>query len=297
MMEAITSLRRTPYQTIASLSVLFFTLFLSGLLFSSLIFLQGLLGFVETRPRVIVYFQVKADEDQIKAVENKVKNSNMTSEVKFVSKEEAFNIYKEIVKNDPLLIEMTTPDILPTSLEIDVKKPEYLKEVVKLISNDPGVDEVQFQKDIIDNLLKLTSSIRKIALFSFIYLMFMSVIVLITTISFKIALKKDDISILKLLGATNMYIRKPFINEGILLGALATAMANIVIIGVLVYANSLLSGYFQGISNLNIQIAGGYIFQVWPFNLAFVGVTIAITALFSLIISLISSFIATNRYL
>jgi len=296
MMEAITSLRRTPYQTIASLSVLFFTLFLSGLLFSSLIFLQGLLHFVETRPRVIVYFQVKADDDQIRAVETKIKNSNMATEVKFVSKEEAFNIYKDIVKNDPLLLEMTTPDILPTSLEIDVKKPEYLQEVVKLISNDPGVDEVQFQKDIINNLLKLTSSIRRIAIFSFVYLMFMSTIVLITTISFKIALKKDDISILKLLGATNMYIRKPFINEGLLLGVLATAFANVVIIGVLIWANAVLAVYFKGVPNLSTQI-GGLTFQVWPFNLVFASVILAVTAIFSLLISLISSFVATNRYL
>src|SRR3989338_3030048 len=119
MNEVLTSLRRTPYQTFAALSVLFFTLLLSGLLFISLTFLQGLLNYVETRPRVIVYFQVKADDAQISAVKEKIKNTNKTTEIKYVSKEAAFEIYKEFTKNDPLLLEMTSAEILPASLEID----------------------------------------------------------------------------------------------------------------------------------------------------------------------------------
>ena len=76
MNDIVNSLRRTPYQTFAALSVLFFTLLLSGLLFISLTFLQGLLNYVETRPRVIVYFQVKAEDEQIQAVQKNIKNTN-----------------------------------------------------------------------------------------------------------------------------------------------------------------------------------------------------------------------------
>ena len=64
-MSVLSSLRRTPYQTMAAFSVLLFTLLLSGVLFVSLTFLDGLLRYVETRPQVIVYFQSQATEDQI----------------------------------------------------------------------------------------------------------------------------------------------------------------------------------------------------------------------------------------
>ena len=296
MNEIINSLRRTPYQTFAALSVLFFTLLLSGLLFISLTFLQGLLNYVETRPRVIVYFQVKAEEEQIAAVKEKIKNTNKTSAIKFVSKEEAYEIYKEFTQNDPLLLEMTSSEILPASLEIDATKPEYLPELAEMLKNQPGVDEVQYQKDIIDNLLSLTSKVRKTTAVFFGYLMFMSIIVLTTTLSFKIALKREEIGILKLLGASNMYIRKPFIGESIFLGVLATALSNIILIGTLISMNSFLQEYFAGIPNLMTTLAGVPL-QVWPFNLTFAIATLAVTAIFSLFITLISSFTATNRYL
>lgn len=296
MSDILTSLRRTPYQTFAALSVLFFTLLLSGLLFISLTFLQGLLNYVETRPRIIVYFQVKAEEDQIFAARDKLEASGKTSEITYVSKEKAFEIYKEFTENDPLLVEMTSADILPASLEIDAKKPEYLPELADLMKNQPGVDEVQFQKDIINNLLSLTSNVRKVTFMFFSYLMFMSIIVLTTTLSFKIALKREEISILKLLGATNMYIRKPFIGESVFLGILATAISNIVLIGILIVMNAFLKGYFADLGNLNMSLFGIPL-QVWPFNLTFAILTLSVTAIFSLFITLISSFAATNRYL
>ncbi|PIZ64788.1 hypothetical protein COY14_03975 [Candidatus Roizmanbacteria bacterium CG_4_10_14_0_2_um_filter_36_9] len=296
MNEVITSLRRTPYQTFAALSVLFFTLLLSGLLFISLSFLRGLLDYVETRPRVIIYFQVKSTEENIEAVSDLLKSTNKTTKITYISQEKAFEIYKEFTENDPLLLEMTSPEILPPSLEIDVKKPEYLPELAELVSDQPGVDEVQYQQDIIENLLKLTSNVRSVTFVFFSYLMFMSMIVLTTTLSFKIALKREEISILRLLGATNSYIRKPFIYESVFLGVVATALANVFLIGTLLSTSTFFDQYFTGIPELGASIFG-ITLTVWPFNIGFSIITFAVTAIFSLFITLGSSLIATNRYL
>lgn len=296
MNDIMISLRRTPYQTFAALSVLFFTLLLSGLLFISVTFLQGLLNYVETRPRIIIYFQVRATEDQIFAARDKLEATGKTSSITYVSKTDAFEIYKEFAKNDPLLMEMTSADILPPSLEIDAREPQYLAELAEIVKSEPGVDEVQFQKDIIENLLRLTGNVRQITFLFFAYLMFMSIIVLTTTLSFKIALKRDEISILQLLGATKMYIRKPFIAESVFLGMLATGMANIILITVFVMSNTVLAAYFEGVSALTIPF-GFLTLQVWPFNLTFALLTLSVTTVFSLFITLVSSFAATNRYL
>lgn len=296
MNDILTSLRRTPYQTFAAFSVLFITLLLSGLLFISLTFIQGLLNYVETRPRVIVYFQIKAEESEITAVRDTIEKTGKASEIKYVSKDEAYDIYKQFTKNDPLLLEMTSADILPASIEIDAKQPEDLPALAALVKNQPGVDEVQFQKDIVDNLLSLTNKIRQTTLIFFGYLMFMSIIVLTTTTSFKIALKKDEISLLNLLGATKFYIRKPFIQESIFLGLIATAAATLVIIGLLLTLNTVLQSYFSGIPGLTISMFGMPL-QVWPFNVVLALMTLLVTTIFSLLITLIASLTATNRYL
>ncbi len=296
MNDILTSLRRTPYQTFAAFSVLFFTLLLSGLMFISLSFLQSLLQYVETRPRIIVYFQTKATEEEIFKVRDAITELNKTEDIRYVSKKEAFTIYKEFTKNDPLLLEMTSPDILPASLEIDAKQPSYLSEIADFAKNQGGVDEVQYQQDIVENLLNLTSTVRKTTIVFFSYLLFMSVIVLATTTSFKIALKKEEILLTRLLGATKWYIRRPFVNESVFLGLTATTFANIFLMGTLISMNSFLQDYFAGIPSLNISY-GLLTLQVWPFNIGFALLTVGVTALFSLVIALIASFTATNRYL
>ncbi|MFA9289247.1 MAG: cell division protein FtsX [Weeksellaceae bacterium] len=290
------SLRRTPYQTFAAGSVLFFTLLLAGVLFLSLTFLQGLLQYVETRPRIIVYFQIEAEEEEIFAVRDALQDTGKTADVKYVSKDEAFKIYKEFAKNDPLLVEMTSPDILPASLEVDSKEPRFLPEIADFLKTQPGVDEVQFQKDIFNNLLSLTNNLRKISIIFFSYLLFMSIIVLVTTTSFKIALKKDEIELQKLLGGSNFYIRKPFIFESMFLGFMASLAANAVLLGLMFSLNSFLQNYFSDISGLQLSL-GFMSLQVWPFNPFFIIATILFTTLFSLIITLTASINATNRYL
>src|SRR3989338_2378786 len=106
MRDTLISIRRSPYQSLASFLVLFFAIFLSIGIFISLTLLNGLLTYAETKPQVIVYFQKKATEAEIFKVRDDLTNSGKVSTVKYVSKEQAFDIYKELNKDKPLLLEM-----------------------------------------------------------------------------------------------------------------------------------------------------------------------------------------------
>ena len=176
MNEILISIRRTPYQSLAAFLILFFTLFLSTVMFISLSFLYGLLGYVETRPQVTVYFQTKTPQNEIFNIRDKLMNSDKVESIKYISKADAYKIYKELNKDNPLLLEMVTSDNLPASLEIFAKKPTYLPELAEFLKKEPGVDEVNFQKDILDRLLTLTDILRKttIIFFAFLYFSFLS---------------------------------------------------------------------------------------------------------------------------
>ena len=189
------SFKRTPYQTFAALLVLYFTLFLLGTIFVAMSFLYGLLSYVETRPQVTVYFQSEATEAEIFAVRDELKGSGKVASVKYISKQEAFDIYKDLTKDNPMLLEMTSESILPASLEIFATKPQYLPEIAKFLENKEGVDEVQFQKIIVDQLLALTRAVRNTTLALCIFLFTMATVVIVATSSFKIALRKDEIEI------------------------------------------------------------------------------------------------------
>lgn len=296
MKEILISIRRTPYQSMAAFLVLFLTLFISTSMMGSLSFFYGLLGYVETRPQVNAYFLTNTPENQILKIRDELTNSGKVLSIKYISKQDAFNIYKDLNKNNPLLLEMVSADILPASLEIYANKPVYLPEIAEYLKKQPGIDEVDFQKNIVDRLLSLTSIIRKITFIFFSFLILLSIVVLTTTTLFKIALKKDEIELLRLLGAGNFYIIKPFLIEGIFFGLSAAVVSFLILLGVLFYFDPFLDSYLKGISNLTLNF-NYFKLTVWPINSIFLTSTFFLSAIFGSLIAIIATLLATNKYL
>lgn len=295
MRTILTSIRRTPYQSLAAFLVLFFTLFLLTVLFISLSFFYSLLGYVETRPQVTVYFQNKVQEGDIFKLRNDLMSTGKVLSVKYVSKQEAFKIYKDLNKDNPLLLEMVSSDILPSSLEIYAKQANYLPQIADYVKKQPGVDEVHFQKDIVDRLLSLTNILRKTTLLLFLFLITMSIIVMTTTTLFKIALKKDEIELLQLLGASGLYIKKPFLLEGMFFGFTSAVVSSLLLLGTIYYIRPFLSSYLRGIPNLTFYV-NTLPFQVWPIHFSFLLLTFGLTTLFGMTIAVIASYIAAEKY-
>lgn len=295
MKEILKSIKRAPYQSLSSFLVLFFTLFLSLILFISLSFFSGLLNYLETQPQVTVYFKPKTPEDYIFKIKDELNQSGKVLSIRYISQSEAYNIYKNLNKDNPLLLEMVSSDILPASLEVYAKKPIFLPEIAEYLKKQSDIDEVQFQKDIVDKLLNITNILRKTAFVFFSYLILMSIVVLTSTTLFKIALKKEEIELLRLLGASNSYIRQPFIKEALFMGFIASTSAFLIIISVLLYFNPFLKNYLL-IPNLVLEF---YFVKltVWPFNITFLTIMYLLSLFFGCSIAIASSYLATNKYL
>ncbi|MFH0979669.1 MAG: permease-like cell division protein FtsX [Candidatus Roizmanbacteria bacterium] len=296
MKDILISLRRAPYQSLAGFLVLFFTLFLSLVLIISLSFGNGILSYLETRPQVTVYFQPKTPENNIFKVRDEISASGKTLSIKYINQIQAFEIYKNLNKDNPLLLEMVSADILPPSLEIYAKKPIYLPEIAEYLKKQGDVDEVQYQKDIVDKLLGLTNILRKGSLIFFAYLIFMSIIVLTTLTLFKIALKSKEIELLRLLGASNTYIRKPYLIEGLFLGSIASLISFLIVLGLFLYSNLFLRNYLAGVPALSLDLYGAKL-TVWPMNPIFFAVMFSLSLIFGCTIAVVSSYLATNKYL
>lgn len=296
MKEVLLSIKRTPYQSLASFLVLFFTVFLSMVLFISLTFLYGLLNYLETKPQVTVYFKSNTPENNIFKIRDELSQSGKILSIKYISQKEAFKIYQEANKDNPLLLEMVSADIFPPSLEIYAKKPIFLPEIAEYLKKQGDVDEVQYQKDLVDQLLSLTNFIRKGSLIFFIYLLTMSILVLTTTTLFKIALKKDEIELLKLLGASKSFIRRPYVKEGLFMGFITSLFSFLIIVGLFFYFLPFLKEYFIDVPNLHLNL-GMINFNIWPLNIYFFAFVYLLSLIFSCAITTISSYLATDKYL
>ena len=176
-------------------------------------------------------------------------------------------------------------------------KPAYLTEIASFVNKQPGVDEVSFQKDIVDKLLLFTTVLRRISIALLLFLLITSIIVLITTTAFKIALKKDEIELLQLLGATSFYIQKPFLLEGMFFGLFSASMAFGLIAGIIYSLKSLLSGYMSALSPLPFFNLSQFNLYVWPPSVEFLSLTYALAAFFGIAIGFFGTLFASAKYI
>lgn len=296
MRQLFISIRRFPYQSLATFLILFFSLFLALNLIVALSFLYGILNYVETRPQVIAYFRPKTEEKEIFKIRDEFMASGKVLSIRYVSQEEAFKTYKELNKDNPLLLEMVSPDILPPSLEINAKNPVYLSQIAEFLKKKPGVEEVMFQKNIVDRLLVLTNILKKGAILFFGFLFLMSVVILATLTLFKIALRKKEIELLRLLGAGRFYIEKPFIIEAFFFGLVSSLTSFLVFLSIVFYLKPFLVSYLRGIPKLSVEFAS-YKLNIWPLNLSFFLIIYLLVSLFGIVLAVTSAFLATEKYL
>lgn len=247
------NIRRTPFQAIAAVMVMFLT-FLALLTFIILaIGSQETLRYFESKPQVIAFFKEGTTNEDIQAIENALKAESRVSKTKYVSKEEALQIYREKNKKDPALLELVTANILPASLEVSTKTPADLAPIAEILKREPVVSEVIVPEDVVQTLTSMTKIIRIIGLAVVGFLMIFAILVIIMIIGFKIRLRRGEIEIMRLLGASPSFIRNPFIFEGMFYGISGAVLAWLISYGLLWYFTPFFQGYLGEVKLLPID--------------------------------------------
>lgn len=290
-------LRRTPYQAVASVFMVFMTLFVLAIFILLAGGLTSLLSYFETKPQLTVFFKDEKSKTSVDQLIAKLQASGKMASYQYISKEQALAIYREQNKSDPLLLEMVTADILPSSLEISATSPRYLVELADLAKSETGIDEVVFQKDVVDTLVSWTSTIRKIGAVFLIFLITSTVFILLTSLGMKIALKKEEIEILKLVGATPWYIRKPFIYEGVAYGVIGAFFAFVVVSGIILYLTPFITSFLKGIATLSLWQINGFTITIWPPSVLLFVLLWVILTIVGFLIGITGSSLAVSRYL
>ncbi|PJA50073.1 hypothetical protein CO169_00195, partial [Candidatus Shapirobacteria bacterium CG_4_9_14_3_um_filter_39_13] len=250
---AWTHMRRTPYQALAAILIMFLTFFITTVFILTAGGFQAILRYFETRPQVTAFLKDETTSSQVDTLKAKLAQTGKVKEAKYISKEEALNIYREQNKNDPLLLEMVTANILPASLEVATNDLAYLNEIAQTLRVEPAVEEVVFQEDVVKALQQWTLNIRMIGIALISIFGLVSLLVILVIIGMKITLRREEIDILQLLGASRWYIRAPFLLEGMFYGVVGAFMAWGISYLLLLYLTSYIIKFFQGIALLPVS--------------------------------------------
>lgn len=289
--------RRTPYQAIASVFMIFITLSVLAIFFLLVGSSSAILSYFESKPQLAVFFKDDKAKESIDQLIDRLEKTGQVASVEYISKEQALAIYKEQNKNDPLLLEMVTADILPASLEISAISPKYLAQLSEIVKGDKGIDEVVFQKDVVDTLISWTSVIRKVGAVFILFLLLSTLFILLTTIGMKIAMRKEEIEVLKLVGATSWFIKKPFITEGIIYGISGASLSWVVVSGMLLFLRPFIASFLQGIPSLPLWQFQAVSVYMWPLTLFLFIFLLLLLVFLGSIIGLVGSLFAVSRYL
>lgn len=290
-------LRRTPYQAIASISMIYVTLFVVSFFLLLVVGSSAVLTYFESKPQLTVFFKNDKDKASVDELINRLKSSQKIANAEYVSKEQALAIYKEQNKDDPLLLEMVTADILPASLDISATSPKYLAELETMLKNESGIEDVVFQKDVVDTLISWTSNLRKIGLIFIIFLLLSTFFILLTSMGMKIALRKEEIEILRLVGATPWYIKRPIVYEGITYGIVGATLSWITVIGAILYMSPFITAFFKGIPELILFSYNNIVLRIWPADIILFASLLLILVTTGIVIGLVGSLLATSRYM
>ncbi len=278
------NIRRTPYQAVTATMVMFLTFLVLSIFLLIAIGSQKILQYYESKPQAIAFFKDGTTPNDINAIKTSLEETGKVTALKFVSKEEALQIYKERNKDKPILLELVTANILPSSLEISAYSPTDLKPISQILKKEPVVEEVVFPEDVVQSLAKATTIIRWVGLGLVLFLIVFATLVILMVIGFKIRLRRNEIETMKLLGASNWFIRAPFLIEGIIYGIVGATLA---------WLTSLtLLWYFAPFIEKNLSDLALY-----PISWVLMAGLFLIEILVAILIGGLGSFAAVRRYL
>ncbi len=178
---------------------------------------------------VEVFLVEDLSNESMDIIEETVKEYPGVLSILFRSKEQALEIMKEEWAEEAYLLDGLETNPLPDAYIIKVNDIEYADELVNDVKTLDGVEEVKYYKDVIDKLLIFAGYIQFGGIMIIGILVFISVFIISNTIKITVSSRRREINIMKYVGATNGYIRGPFIMEGVFLGIIG-AMISIAIV-------------------------------------------------------------------
>ena len=279
-------IRRSPYQAFAAILVMMQTFFLVSV-FS---FISGgstsIINYFESIPQVSAFFRDEAKPEQINALQEQLKATGKVSSIKYISKQDALRIYQGQFKEDPLLLELVTADILPASIDVQTYDINDLTGISEILKGSQIVSNVALPKDVVSNLVEVTNALRKTGLGVIAVLIMVSTFVMAIIIGFKISQKREEIEIMRLLSATNWYIRWPFLFEGIFYGIIGAFFGWLFSTAALIYFGPM----FKSLSVFKTIV-------LLPETPLFIFGLLGVELVVAIVLGIFASFLAVLRYL
>lgn len=218
--DAFKSIVRNKTLSIASIATVTATLFILGVITLTVANVNEIVDHLGSMVEVKVYLVDGVNDTSKKAIESKIKTVQGVNDVVYESKEQALENVRGQLNDESgeLSVGFEEKNPFPASYTVKVDEPLTVDEVVKAIEGMDGIDKIKDARSTIEKIASFTDSLKITAIVAFVIFILISLFLIGNTIKITVFTRKREIGIMKYVGATDWFIRWPFIIEGIILG-------------------------------------------------------------------------------
>ena len=223
--ETFYSLFRNKFMAVASVLTVTLSMFILGVFLCAVLNIYHMATYLENQVEMTVYLKDGLNTDQVMAVGKKLKALPDLKEIKFTNKDQAMAEFKQRLGDQQGILDAINGNPLPSSYSTSFSTPASLKNAVNIVTKYQEVDSVQYGQDIIEQLYKVAQVIRIGGIILIVFLAGAELFIISNTIRLTVFARRREIQIMKYVGATNGFIRWPFIFEGMIIGFLGSGIA------------------------------------------------------------------------
>jgi len=217
--EALVSVRDNTLLSVAAVSTVAVSLLVLAIVALLALNLQNIARVLDAQVEVVAYMQTTETPAAEAALEQLVRSMPGVTSVVLVTKAQGLSHLEQLFGGDQSLFSATAKDNpLPDTLDVRVAAPQDIAPVAATLGKEPGVAKVQDQQQVVNDLISLTRALRLVGLVLVTALAVTTLVVIGNTVRVAVYARREQIGIMKLVGATDSFIRWPFFIEGALLG-------------------------------------------------------------------------------
>lgn len=280
--EGISNVWKNRLMSIASIGVLVACLLVMGMFIVISANISAGLEKLEEENEIVAFIDDSYDEQMVKELGNQISSNENVRDIIFVSRDEAFEDYKQSVTYDASLLDGIESPIR-NSYRIFLKDLSLMGTTIEELGSLQGIVRVRGREDISENLVNLQKMLTVVMLWFFVILGAISIFIISNTIKLAMFARKKEINIMKHVGATDWFVRWPFLIEGIVIGLISSGVA-------------LLFQWYIYIYVLEKILEGIQIFNLLPYEVFRTNLIIGFLAA-GLLVGILSSLLSVRKYL
>lgn len=271
--ETLNGLGRHRLLVFAAVSTSFIALFLLGM--ALLVRSQAglLIDYAQADVQVSIFLKDDISQTQQARLNDLLTKMPEVKSVHYESKQEAYQRFLKIFQNEKELVRNVTPDAIPASFRVDLNDPSRFKVVSTLLAPEAGIDKIVDHREFLDRLFAVTAVFRVGVLAIALVMLVASAALIGNTVRMAVFARRKEIGIMRLVGATNWFIRLPFLIEGVVEGLLGAGVA---ILGLFIMKVAFLDSLRQKIKFLP-WVGSAQVIETIPI-LLIAGVLVAVVA-------------------